>query len=115
MRHGAAAGAGPAHGANFYPFWSIGKVSAPTGFPSSETSAPDATTDSTTAAAPQGHKSGHSLCVWNFGDDIAGATTDDFGKDAEYGAPDVARYAGTLTSPVMSNPQLNSSCKASKH
>ena len=102
------------HGANFYPFWSIGKVSAPTGFPSSETSSPDAMTDSTTSAAPSGHKSGHGLCVWNFGNDIAGVTTDDFGKDAEYGAPNVARYAGTLTSPVMSNPQLNSSCKASK-
>ena len=31
------------------------------------------------------------------------------------GVPDVARYAGTLTSPVMSNPQLNSSCKAKRH
>jgi hypothetical protein len=45
-----------------------------------------------------------SVCVWNFGNVIAGATTNDFGKTAEYGVPDVARFAGTLTSPVMANP-----------
>jgi hypothetical protein len=80
------------HGANFYPFWSIGKLPTPTGFPSSSTS---------------------KSCVWNFGNDIAGVTTDDFGKVSEYGAPDTARYAGTITSPIISNPQLNSNCKSS--
>jgi hypothetical protein len=103
----------PPNGAKFYPFWTIGKVSAPTGFPSSATASTDATTDSTTAA-PQSHKSGDSICVWTFGNDIAGLTTDDFGKTAQYGRPNVARFGGTLTSPVMSNPQLTRDCRA-KH
>ncbi|HEV2371151.1 MAG TPA: hypothetical protein VGS19_03185 [Streptosporangiaceae bacterium] len=47
-------------------------------------------------------------CVWNFGNNIAGRTVQNFGMDAEYGTPDVARFGGTLTSPVMSNPQLGS-------
>ena len=44
--------------------------------------------------------------------DIANVTTNDFGKDAQCGAPDVARYAGTLTSPVMANPSLATNCAA---
>ena len=39
-------------------------------------------------------------------------TTNDFGKTAEYGVPDVARFAGTLTSPVMANPALAANCAA---
>ena len=35
----------------------------------------------------------------------------DFGKDAQYGTPDVARYGGTLTSAVLPNPQFNGRCK----
>ena len=49
-------------------------------------------------------------CVWNFGADIAGVTTNDFGKAAEYGTPDVARFGGTLTSPVTPNPALSKTC-----
>jgi hypothetical protein len=49
-------------------------------------------------------------CVWNFGADIAGVTTNDFGKAAEYGTPDVARFGGTLTSPVKPNPALSKTC-----
>jgi hypothetical protein len=75
----------PPEGASFYPFWSIGNQSTPTGFPSIE-------------------------CLWNFGNDIGGVTTSDFGRTAQYGAPDVARYGGTLTSSVMANPQLSSTC-----
>ena len=30
----------------------------------------------------------------------------------QYGTPDVARYGGTLTSPVIPNPQLTNNCKS---
>lgn len=50
-------------------------------------------------------------CVWNFGNDITGVTKTDFGKDAQYGTPDVARYGGTLASPVMPNPEFATGCK----
>jgi hypothetical protein len=54
--------------------------------------------------------------VWNFGNDIANVTTNDFGKDAQYdaqyGAPNVARYAGTIISPVTANPALATNCAA---
>jgi hypothetical protein len=49
-------------------------------------------------------------CVWNFGNTIRNVTTQDFGKDAEYGVPDVARFGGTLTSPVMANPEFSGGC-----
>ncbi len=35
-------------------------------------------------------------------------TVNDLGGAAQYGTPDVARYGGTVTSPVMGNPQLAS-------
>jgi hypothetical protein len=44
-----------------------------------------------------------------FGNTIPG-TTMTFGKDAQYGTPDVARYAGTIISPVMTNPQFSGVC-----
>jgi len=72
-------------GAEFYPFWTIGNQATPTGFPSTQ-------------------------CLWNFGNDIAGVTTNDFGRTDQYGAPNVARYGGTLTSPVIANPQLSNTC-----
>jgi hypothetical protein len=50
--------------------------------------------------------------LWNFGNDISGTTTDDLGGDAQYGTPDLARFAGTLTSPVIPNPQLSNNCKS---
>ena len=54
---------------------------------------------------------GHSaVCVWNFGNDQP-KTLQDFGRDAQYGTPNVARYGGTLTSAVMPNPQFNGRCK----
>ncbi len=49
-------------------------------------------------------------CVWNFGNVIPGRTVSDFGRDAQYGTPDIARYGGTLTSPVLANPQTRRSC-----
>ena len=50
---------------------------------------------------------GRTGCLWNFGDVIWGQTLTDFGGDAQYGTPDVARYGGTLTSPVLANPQIS--------
>ncbi len=52
-------------------------------------------------------------CVWNFGNVIAGQTRTAFGGDAQYGTPDIARYGGTLTSPVLSNPQTSGRCARS--
>jgi len=49
-------------------------------------------------------------CVWNFGDVIPGRTATDFGGDAQYGTLDIARYGGTLTSPVLTNPQTSGAC-----
>lgn len=68
----------------FYPFWTIGKQPSIGG--------------------------NGKVCEWNFGNTIANVTTNSFGADAEYGTPDTARYAGTLTSPVLANPQLTASC-----
>ncbi len=48
-------------------------------------------------------------CVWNFGGTLAN-TVNNFGGDAEYGAPDVSRYGGTSTSAVQPNPQFASNC-----
>ena len=50
-------------------------------------------------------KSGSLGCAWNFGNNIAGRTVTNFGGAAQYGTPDVAVYGGTLTSPVLNNPQ----------
>jgi len=49
--------------------------------------------------------------VWNFGNVIPGRTVQSFGGDAEYGTPDIARFGGTSTSPVLSNPQLACSAR----
>jgi hypothetical protein len=78
----------PAAGAAFYPFWTL------------------ASPASSSSTLP--HASGQ--CVWNFGNTIAGQTTDSLGGTAEYGRPDVSWFAGTLISPVMANPALNSTC-----
>jgi len=42
-------------------------------------------------------------CLFTFGNDIPGRTTDDFGKDAQYGSP-TPRFGGTLASGPMRNP-----------
>ncbi len=75
----------PPVGAAFYPFWTIGKHTL--------------------------SGSGPSTCLWAFGNTIAGETTQSFGGDAQYGTPDVARYGGTLTSPVIPNPQFSGACR----
>ena len=48
-------------------------------------------------------------CAWNFGN-VLPNTTQDFGKDAQYGTPNVARYAGTIISAPMPNPQFTGRC-----
>ncbi len=62
----------PIGSAGFYPFWSLTNKQQLKGV------------------------SGRGVCVWNFGNDIAGVTTHNFGGDAEYGVPDTARYGGTI-------------------
>ncbi|HEX5299024.1 MAG TPA: hypothetical protein VFW50_18740 [Streptosporangiaceae bacterium] len=74
----------PPAGAKFYPFWSL---------------------------SPQPSALGSHLtsCVWNFGNVIP-RTFQTFGKDAQYGKPNVARFAGTSTSAVLPNPQFTGVC-----
>jgi hypothetical protein len=82
-----ATGAGctaPPISANFYPFWSLSPQFLPLG--SFQTS-----------------------CVWNFGN-VLPNTIATFGKDAQYGTPDVARFGGTIISAPMPNPQFTSRC-----
>jgi hypothetical protein len=74
--------AAPPIGAQFYPFWSLG-----------------AGTLGSTGTA----------CLWNFGNTEPN-TVAAFGKDAQYGVPDIARYGGTLTSPPLANPQFAAGC-----
>lgn len=42
-------------------------------------------------------------CLFTFGNDIPGRTTNDFGQDAQYGSP-TARYFGDLASGPVTNP-----------
>ena len=82
-----ATGAGctvPPISAKFYPFWSL---------------------------SPLFQLGSHTAgCVWNFGNDQPN-TLADFGKDAQYGTPDVARYGGTIISAPMRNPSVSGHCK----
>jgi hypothetical protein len=83
-----ATGAGctqPPIGSQFYPFWSMSPQFGALG-------------THTTA------------CVWNFGN-VLPNTIQTFGKDAQYGTPDVARFAGTSTSAVLPNPQFSGGCR----
>jgi hypothetical protein len=87
-----ATGAGctaPPISANFYPFWTLGfkPVFTP------------------------GLSGLFTGCAWNFGNTQPN-TVVNFGKDAEYGTPDVARYGGTIISAPMPNPQFSPFCKA---
>jgi len=82
-----ASGAGctvPPQGSKFYPFWSL-------------------------SPQPSALGSHQTSCVWNFGNVIP-KTFQTFGKDAQYGTPNVARFAGTSTSAVQANPQFSGVC-----
>jgi len=74
----------PPIGANFYPFWSL-------------------------SPHPLALGSFQTSCLWNFGNQLPN-TLENFGKDAQYGTPDVARYAGTVISAPMANPEFTSRC-----
>jgi hypothetical protein len=78
----------PPQGASFYPFFTM-TSKQPLGSP---------------VSLPAG------ACVWNFGNTIPGITTADFGQDAQYGTPNLARYAGTSISAPTSNPEFNGTC-----
>jgi hypothetical protein len=91
-----ATGAGctaPPTGAAFYPFWTLGSQQ-----------------NSGSHGEASTNGSGSSLCLWNFGNTLPN-TKSDFGKDAQYGTPNVARYAGTIISAELPNPQLTTSCR----
>jgi hypothetical protein len=74
----------PPASAQFYPYWSLSPLSGGMGG----------------RAAP---------CVWNFGQDLPN-TINDFGKDTQYGTPDVARYGATIISAVQPNPEFAGRC-----
>ncbi len=83
-----ATGAGctePPIGSQFYPFWSLSAQFNAVG-------------------------SHQTQCAWNFGN-VLPNTVQTFGKDAEYGTPDVARFGGTSTSAVQANPQFSGHCR----
>jgi hypothetical protein len=81
----------PPISAKFYPFWSLSPLA----------------TLGRSLANLGGHTAG---CVWNFGNDQP-TTVSDFGKDAQYGTPDIARYGGTIISAPLPNPEFAGSCK----
>ena len=74
--------------AKFYPFWSL----------------------SPQFNALGSHTTG---CVWNFGNNQPN-TVLNFGKDAQYGTPDVARYGGTIISAPAPNPAVHRRLPASR-
>jgi hypothetical protein len=81
-----ATGAGcvvPPTSADFYPFWSLSPLT--------------------------GLGSHPSACGWNFGN-VLPSTMADFGKDAQYGAPDLSWYGGTNISAPMTNPEFSGRC-----
>jgi len=74
----------PPYPSAFYPFWSL---TAPLPIPSTSAKA----------------------CFWNFGNDSP-LTGNDFGKDAQYGTPNIARYGGTIISAPQANPEFAGKC-----
>ena len=84
-----ATGAGcvvPPISAKFYPFWSMSPTSSALGTFSTR-------------------------CVWNFGS-VLPTTITTFGKDAQYGAPDLSWFGGTNISAPMPNPQFAGRCSS---
>ena len=51
-------------------------------------------------------------CVWNFGNNIQQVTTQNFGQQAQYGAPNLARFGGTSISAPAANPEFSGHCPA---
>jgi hypothetical protein len=84
----------PPISAAFYPYWSLSPVS------NSWSASPVSTTLG----------SHRSACVWNFGKNLP-STVENFGGDAQYGTPNIARYGGTIISAVQPNPEFSGACK----
>ncbi|MGA3153777.1 MAG: hypothetical protein ACLPN6_14420 [Streptosporangiaceae bacterium] len=74
----------PPISAKFYPFYSLSRVSLARG-------------------------SHLAACIWNFGNELP-QTIENFGKDAQYGAPDLSWYGGTSISAPMTNPEFSGRC-----
>jgi hypothetical protein len=83
----------PLTGSNFYPFWSL----SPYSFEAFGS-----------LALAQGWQ-GTSSCAWDFGN-ASPQTIEDFGKDAQYGRPDLSWYGGTSISAPMPNPEFAERC-----
>src|ERR1700733_3365889 len=79
----------PLTGSNFYPFWSL---SSSEGFGS---------------VAVEGWRG--TSCAWDFGN-VSPQTIEDFGKDAQYGSPDLSWYGGTSISAPRPNPEFSGRC-----
>jgi hypothetical protein len=75
----------PPIGADFYPYWSLSPLL-------------------------RGLGSHVSACVWNFGKTMRN-TIENFGGDAQYGAPDLSWYGGTLISAPRTNPEFSGPCR----
>jgi hypothetical protein len=78
-------------GSDFYPFWTL-----------------------TSKQTLNGVKTPKAACVWNFGNVNPGVTKLNFGKDAQYGLSDIARYGGTDASRVLTNPAISGNCPSFK-
>jgi hypothetical protein len=74
----------PPLGAKFYPYWSMtNKANQTVG----------------AGLFPNG------TCTFNFGNTIRGVTTINFGRDAQYGLPEISRFGGTNMSAIFLNPE----------
>jgi hypothetical protein len=52
-------------------------------------------------------------CFWNFGEfAVGGVTQTNFGGDAQYGTPNIARFGGTIISAPQRNPEFGGKCPA---
>ncbi len=104
----------PPVGANFYPFWTLGRgsLAACQGGGDGHAAAGSGCGrgGGGASASPGGQQLPQSFCLWNFGNVIPGTTVNTFGGDAEYGSANLLRYGGTATSPVMPNPQFAGGC-----
>jgi len=82
----------PLTGSNFYPFWSL----SPSSF------------EAFGSLARGLHGTS---CAWDFGN-VSPQTIEDFGKDTQYGSPDLSWYGGTSVSAPMSNPEFTQRCQS---
>ncbi len=84
----------PLTGSSFYPFWSLSPYSAVA-----------------SSSIGSGHGSLGTSCAWDFGN-VSPQTIKDFGKDAQYGSPDLSWYGGTSASAPLPNPEFTERCES---